>query len=59
MRTVGESDNSGVPADAASNAPSTYGALRKGPPFRGSRNQGEIKFQNGSRQMGGHEAAGR
>ena len=31
------------------------GALRKGPPFHGSRSSREIKIQNASCQMGGRE----
>ena len=36
-----------------------YGALRKGPPFHGSRRSREIKLQNASCQMGGREVTGR
>ena len=32
-----------------------YGALRKGPPFHGSRSSREITIQNASCQMGGRE----
>ena len=32
-----------------------FGALRKGPPFHGSRSSREIKIQNASCQMGGRE----
>ena len=35
---------------------SFYGALRKGPPFHGSRSSREIKIQNESCQMTGREA---
>ena len=35
------------------------GALRKGPPFHGSRSSREITIQNASCQMDGHEVTGR
>ena len=35
------------------------GALRKGPPFHGSRSSREIRLQSASCQMGGREVAGR
>ena len=35
--------------------PEWSGALRKGPPFHGSRSSREIKIQNASCQMGGRE----
>ena len=35
-----------------------FGALRKAPPFHGSRSSREIKNQNASCQMGGREVTG-
>ena len=37
----------------------SLGALRKGPPFHGSRSLREMKIQNASCQMGGREVTGR
>ena len=34
---------------------SVFGALRKGPPFHGSRSSREMKIQKASCQMGGRE----
>ena len=34
------------------------GHCERGPPFHGSRSSREIKLQNASCQMGGHEVAG-
>ena len=39
--------------------PLNFWALRKGPPFHGSRSSSEIETQNGSCQMGGREVTGR